>query len=855
MTNKISNHEFDDAVNALRNDVPTVDQLRSSAENVSRTLELGATSSPVPETIRGCDDVVRLLPAYSAGQLPVGRAMVIEAHLCECTNCRSRVTGRTFASEREWTPAIPSRSTAGWPRFAMIAAVLAIAVAGFVIHNLYFAIPAGARANLQSMDGNAYRVTSSGDVLARVGDALQEGDVLRTGEGAHAYVRLSDGSVIEVNERTSFTVQARGKDMTIAVDRGAVLVQAAKRTSGHLYVKTPDCRVAVTGTVFSVNSGMKGSRVSVMEGTVDVSYGGAEDILHAGDQVSTGPNMGSIPVEEDIAWSRDRQKHLELMAEFTKLQRRLEQVALPAPRYNSELLGRMPAGTIVYISVPNAGQALEEANQILQSQMQQSPALREWFSQSGSDSQYKINEFITKLRQLSDYLGEEIVLVGINRGKSSEIALVGQIHRSGLREFLQTQFTDGEHKLVVVGPSDIGSLPLRSDRPFALVRENEVVFAADRSALEAINNQLNSGGAGLASTEFGQRIQDAYSRGAGFLFAADMHALMQSSRRQHVRARNTGELDRTGINDVRYFIAEHRELNGIPDNRMVLDFTGQRRGIASWLAAPAPMGSLDFVSQNAAVAVAFVAKDPQAIMDDVLSFRRNRERTDRELAEVESKLQLRIREDIAANLGGETTIALDGAVLPTPAWKLIVEVHNPAALATSFEKLVQGINDEAQRKGKPGASLQSEDVSGQRYYTLTGKEAGANPVTYTFAAGYMIVAPSRAMVMNALHTKAMGNSLARAGDFKSMLPKDSNANYSAVAYQNLSPILQPLLSQVTGEQAAVIQQLAADSRPSVVAAWGRDNRIEAATNSRFVGFDWLALGSLLGKGTSPHHTP
>jgi hypothetical protein len=855
MTNKISNHEFDDIVNAVRNDVPTAEQLQLSAAHVAQSLRRDAVPVAAPEVIRGCDDIAQLLPSYSAGQLPLGRAMVIEAHLRECSGCRARATGRTFASERKWTPAVPTKAAAGWPRFALLSAVFAIAVAGFVVHNMYFAVPAGARASVQSIDGNVYRVTSNGDVLARVGDALQEGDNLRTTEGAHAYVRLSDGSVVEVNERTSFTVQARGKDMTVAVDRGAVLVQAARRNSGHLYVKTPDCRVAVTGTVFSVNSGMKGSRVSVMEGTVDVRYGGSEDVLHAGDQVSTSSNMDSIAVEDDIAWSRDRQKHLELMAELSKLQRRLEQVALPAPRYNSELLDKMPAGAIVYVSVPNAGQALEEANQILQSQIQQSPALKDWFSQSGPNSQYKINEFITKLRQLSDYLGDEVVLVGLNSSKSSQVALVAQIRRSGLREFLQTQFIDGEHKLAVVDPGGLASLPLKSNQPLALIRESEVVFAGDRATLESINNQLNSSGAGLTGTEFGKRIQDAYSRGAGILFAADMHALMQNPRRGRSRPRDTGELERTGIADIRYFIAEHRELNGAQDNRMLLDFSGQRRGIASWLAAPAPMGSLDFVSQNAAAAVAFIAKDPQAIMDDVLSFGRDPERTNREIADAESKLHLRIREDIAANLGGDTTIALDGAVLPTPAWKLIVEVHNAGALAASLEKLVQAVNEEAQRKGKPGVTLQSEDVSGQKFYALVSQEKVANPVTYTFSSGYMIVGPSRAVVMNALHTKAMGNSLARSGDFKSMLPKDANANYSAVAYQNLSPVLQPLLSRMTGEQAAVLQQLAADSRPSVIAAWGRDNRIDAASNSRFVGFDWLALGTLLGEGTSQPRTP
>jgi hypothetical protein len=126
---------------------------------------------------------------------------------------------------------------------------------------------------------------------------------------------------------------------------------------------------------------------------------------------------------------------------------------------------------------------------------------------------------------------------------------------------------------------------------------------------------------------------------------------------------------------------------------------------------------------------------------------------------------------------------------------------------------------------------------------------------FTFAPGYMIIGPNRAVLMNTLHTRATGDSLARSPEFKALLPKDQNANYSAIAYQNLGPILQPLLSQMSGEQAKVIQQLAADSKPSVICAWGRQNQIEAVTNSRLFGFDWMAVGSLLNPGTSQRRNP
>ncbi len=82
-----------------------------------------------------------------------------------------------------------------------------------------------------------------------------------------------------------------------------------------------------------------------------------------------------------------------------------------------------------------------------------------------------------------------------------------------------------------------------------------------------------------------------------------------------------------------------------------------------------------------------------------------------------------------------------------------------------------------------------------------------------------------------------------------MLPKDENENYSAIAYQNLSPVLTPLLSQVSGDAALALRELAADSKPTAVCAWGEANTIEAASNSRLFGFDFLTLGALIGN----HH--
>jgi hypothetical protein len=214
-------------------------------------------------------------------------------------------------------------------------------------------------------------------------------------------LRLMDGSTVEVNERSVVGVGARGRNMTVALENGAVIVQAAKRTSGHLYVKTPDCRVAVTGTVFSVNSGLKGSRVAVLQGTVHVLHAGIDTLATAGDQVTTSDNLSPEPVPDQIAWSHDRDKYLVLLAQFVALRQQIEQIPFPQPRYSSDLLGRVPANTTLYISVPNLGDFLSEANQTFHDQLKQSPALQEWWNSGHGSNTADLDALVEKIHQMS----------------------------------------------------------------------------------------------------------------------------------------------------------------------------------------------------------------------------------------------------------------------------------------------------------------------------------------------------------------------------------------------------------------------------------------------------------------------
>jgi hypothetical protein len=283
----------------------------------------------------------------------------------------------------------------------------------------------------------------------------------------------------------------------------------------------------------------------------------------------------------------------------------------------------------------------------------------------------------------------------------------------------------------------------------------------------------------------------------------------------------------------------------------VLAFAGVRRGIASWLAGPAPMGALEFVSPYAQGAAAFVFKGPALVFDDAFGLiATNDPRARDELARLESKLDLSLREDFAATLGGEFAVALDGPLLPTPAWKLVVEVYDPARLQASLELLVTRTNDEAVSAGRPSLRLEAEQVGGETYHSLRGDMPFE--LHYAFAGGYLVAAPSRALVMKAIRTYDSGETLGRSVSFRSLFPPDRDAHVSGLLYQNVGPTVLSLLetpgaSQLTSDQRRSVETLTRDSRPSLVSVYGEEDGIRVAGTGGAFNLDGadLALPLLL----------
>ena len=95
--------------------------------------------------------------------------------------------------------------------------------------------------------------------------------------------------------------------------------------------------------------------------------------------------------------------------------------------------------------------------------------------------------------------------------------------------------------------------------------------------------------------------------------------------------------------------------------------------------------------------------------------------------------------------------------------------------------------------------------------------------------------------MNAIAIHQNGNSLAHSADFRALLPQDEQADVSAVLYQNLAPVIEPIAQQLCASQLQSLQQIAAETKPSVVCAYGENNAIRVASSSRLFGFDLNTL--------------
>jgi len=852
---------LDLAVEAIRSEEMSSARVSESAERTRIQLGL-PESGHVP--IRGCADFQDLIPEYLNDALPAARKLLFEDHVRECVACRKALTAARTSDverrrpERVFRPSPWLRWGAVAAGVALVAAVLQLAIWSGFIPGL-----SGPVAALADSRGEVFSL--SRDVLQPMtkGNEIVAREMVRTGKDSGALLTLQDGSRVELAERTELSLENGWRGTTIRLQRGHVIVEAADQGSGHLYVATGDCLVAVKGTVFSVNHGIKGSRVAVIEGEVWVEKGKENTVLMPGQQYVSRPGLGTVALQQEFGWSENASEHLALLSELAQLNHNLQQASFGEQlRYESELAGRLPAGTAVYGAFPNISDRLKGVYDEFRNRIESSPVLDKWRAENPDAdlNMAKMDELVEKLAALGGTLGPEVVVAVVAADEASPmqpVLLTQAVDPASFEEMLvadlQAIAAEKGEQIPIQVVRDVATVPADYKGLVVLVDANLVIASP---SLDLIRGIASGTAAGFVDSRFYQTVSASYANGVDWLFAVDLERMASKAKSEAApEDGHPNPLEFLGLDQAQDLVIERKQVQGIPDNRAVMTYSGEPHGLLSWTASPGPMGGLDYVSANANFVAAFVVRDPAELLDEVLAMtsKYDPEALD-ELARFEAEHGLSIRQNVAAPLGGEAIFALDGPVLPTPSWKIIVEVYQPDVLQQTIEHAISEINQAAAADSEaPGISIVQSTLNGNPLYQISAGETGPS-VYYQYTGGYLIAVPDPALITQALQYRSSGVSLSASAQFAALLPQDSSLNLSAFVYQNISSLVEPLLSSgitqsIAGaENQEALQKLLGNTPPLMATLYSEPGRVTLASTGDMESLwsNFSALASLGG---------
>jgi len=441
----------------------------------------------------------------------------------------------------------------------------------------------------------------------------------------------------------------------------------------------------------------------------------------------------------------------------------------------------------------------------------------------------QIEMAIERLSSLSQYVGDEVVISGsLNGDKPPSIVVLAEVRKPGLKMALEQaiQQLAGTTKpaLVVVDQQGLASLAESKPQEMTvLVRQDYVIVASNLETLRNFNRQLDSGTREFASTPFGQRLQTNYNDGVAVLAGLDLQKIL---RQAPIPSQQGQMLRETGFGDVKYAIWEHKGVAAKAEGQAELSFTRPRRGIASWLAAPRDLGSLDFASPKAILVASIALKNLGDVFEDVRALASaSNPNAFAQFDQMQQGLGLNLKDDLLSQLGGEITLEVDDVTDGQPAWKAILQVNDTARLQQTFSKLLATA---------PVSDKQFSE-SGVTYHSLMVPSAARSmEVGYAFVDGYLVIASSGDGVREAVRLHRGGGSLAKSSKFLAALPPGHSTQASALYYSDPLKTLGLQLARFSPQLAQSLPLNVGETKPVVVCAYGEESAIREASMSQGV---------------------
>ena len=819
--NEIDDELLDRAFARVRDDVPSAAQTAAAAQRAEAALreEAGAPPSAVPVSDYGA-----LVQDYLAGRLSAAQRLLFEEELRSSATLRQSVaSARGKQRSRRTRPALPQRR--GLWTWSAAAAVLA-AVAGVLLLPR-LAIDQAQLAQLTATDGAVYHVAEAGLRPLAAGTWIDGGQRLRTARDATAVLTLPDGSEIEVGRRSQLSLSRQRSGSRIHVKRGRIIVQAAPQRTGSLHVATDEMLVAVQGTIFGVSHGTLGSRVAVVEGEVEVHAGRAQTRLKAGGQFAS-RKAADGSLQSAVEWSRHASRYLAALREYAHLKERGDGLLAAAPRHSTRLLRLSPAGTFAYLGMPNAPAAIANAAETLRTLR-----TRLGLSQP-APSVARFETALPWLREVGDQLGAETVLTFgvVDAERTTAPLLLAEVKPGAaaqLRDALQSAAPDELPIVLVDAPTNA-----QENQLSVWLREDLLAASTSPAILAELETHLAGTVSPFTTGELHAQLAELYATGAEYVGGVDF-------RTDEFRGvENLVAQWRTA--------AAHSSLTA--SFRLSDGADSARVGNALWgLDRPAPIGALDFFSAQANLAAAAVVEDVDALVEAILA--------DMAAAEQLRTLgALDFVDELAASLGGEVAIGIDGPLLPTPSWLAIVEVYDDARFNQAMQTLAQRINEIAALRGDETSASWSRDSSGGypvHHLTMARAGGGSLSVRYAILNGYLIAAPSVELIERARLTYESGVDLTTTAEFRELLPTQAGG-FSAVAFARYADELLTVLPTdgLDDRQRKAIDNLRELVGPVLAGVYAEHDQVRLALNASGtvtpMELAILASAGLLGEG-------
>jgi type IV pilus assembly protein PilA len=537
-------------------------------------------------------------------------------------------------------------------------------------------------------------------------------------------------------------------------------------------------------------------------------------------------------------WSQDPSKYP--VADLGQLSEKLQHLQFPPPRTESHLLALLPQSTISYTAFSNYGDAIEQALAIFHQQLQDSPALRDWW-QHGPASVFgpKIEHSLERLSSIDSFLGDEIVLAGtMDDPQHPKLLMIAEIKKPGLKPVLQqwlNELADKSKPSSTVRVLDPRDLESASNHPaedlIVLVRPDFVIAASDLAALRDFNSHLAKDNLPFVNAPFARRIAKEYAKGITVLAAADLEKILKQV--PVGTQQSQASFKQSGFGDMKYLIWDHTTVENKLVSQSEVSFTAPRHGFASWLASPAPLGGLDFVSPNSVIATSIVLAQPAKMFDDAQKFfSSSASNPFAAVTQMEKLLKISLKDDLLSHLTGELAVELDSLNANPPAWKAILEVNDSAQIQRTLSTLLSLAQ----------LQITHSDDSGSTYYTVRVPSGTSfTDIHYAFSDGYLVAAPTHDAVSAALALHTSGESLAKSKKFLAALPPGHSLDSSMLFYENPVAIAALQSRQLAPGLSDIFTKNSKDSPPVVVGVYANDTAIRTSSSGQAWDFGVVAV--------------